>query len=262
MQKQKKKHMGSCVFLFLMHYTLDFIDYTQEKNIILLGYPAHCTHALQGLDVVCFAKMKEVWKHEIISFEEENMWTVSKSDFTHLWSKAYKSAFTSETIASTFWVTGIHPFSHEVITKDQMKPSITTSIKGSFPLEQWGMTSWSRDHVDRFRRHVLSPQTNPTLFPWACDQLRIPCHLSIWWWECGSAYNTPYLAFCALPSAFCASSSHFSACFCVLWSWSCILSPSEPTWASNYRVPNCKQLFLTKALSVNCYHPFSSIFKH
>jgi DDE superfamily endonuclease len=41
------------------HYTLDFIDYARANNINLLGYPAHCTHALQGLDVVCFAKMKE-----------------------------------------------------------------------------------------------------------------------------------------------------------------------------------------------------------
>jgi DDE superfamily endonuclease len=72
------------------HYTLAFIDYAQANNIILLGYPAHCTHALQGLDVVCFAKMKEAWKQEIVTFEDEKMWKVSKSEFTFLWSRAVR----------------------------------------------------------------------------------------------------------------------------------------------------------------------------
>ena len=34
------------------HYTAEFIQYAQDNNIIVLGYPPHCTHALQGLDVV------------------------------------------------------------------------------------------------------------------------------------------------------------------------------------------------------------------
>ena len=37
------------------HHKLDLLRYAQEHNIIVLGY---CTHVLQGLDVVCFAKMK------------------------------------------------------------------------------------------------------------------------------------------------------------------------------------------------------------
>lgn len=93
---------------------MEFIDYARANNIILLGYPAHCTHALQGLDVVCFAKMKEAF----------------------LWSRAYKSAFTPETISAAFRATGVHPFSRETITEAQMKPSVTTSIKGCFPLPQ------------------------------------------------------------------------------------------------------------------------------
>ena len=40
------------------HHTLELLQFSCENNIIVLGYPPHCTHALQGLDVVCFAKMK------------------------------------------------------------------------------------------------------------------------------------------------------------------------------------------------------------
>lgn len=34
------------------HYTLELLEYAQANNIVILGYPPHCTHVLQGLDVV------------------------------------------------------------------------------------------------------------------------------------------------------------------------------------------------------------------
>ena len=52
------------------HYTPELLDFARDNNIIILGYPPHCTHALQGLDVICFARMKEAWKKEIHKFEE------------------------------------------------------------------------------------------------------------------------------------------------------------------------------------------------
>ena len=30
------------------HYMAEFIHYAWKNNIIVLGYPPHCTHALQG----------------------------------------------------------------------------------------------------------------------------------------------------------------------------------------------------------------------
>ena len=38
------------------HYSLDLLEYAQMSNIVILGYPPHCMHVLQGLDVVCFVK--------------------------------------------------------------------------------------------------------------------------------------------------------------------------------------------------------------
>jgi hypothetical protein len=34
------------------HYTADLLEYCEANNIRVLGYPPHCTHALQGLDVL------------------------------------------------------------------------------------------------------------------------------------------------------------------------------------------------------------------
>ena len=36
------------------HHSLDLLTFSHQNNIDILGYPPKCTHALQGLDVVCF----------------------------------------------------------------------------------------------------------------------------------------------------------------------------------------------------------------
>lgn len=52
------------------HYTLKLLRFAKDNNIIILAYPPHTTHALQGLDVACFAKMEECFKNEINDFED------------------------------------------------------------------------------------------------------------------------------------------------------------------------------------------------
>lgn len=118
------------------HYSYSLLEYARANNIIILGYPPHCTHALQGLDVVCFARMKESWKQEIQIFEDLHKREVKKSDFTGVFGRAYLRAFTSDTVKAAFKATGVHPFNRDAITPEQMKPSVTTSVKGSFPLPQ------------------------------------------------------------------------------------------------------------------------------
>ena len=61
---QMKEKAGGRTRVVLMdghssHYTLELLEYARDNNIVILGYPPHCTHVLQGLDIVCFAKMKE-----------------------------------------------------------------------------------------------------------------------------------------------------------------------------------------------------------
>ena len=79
------------------HYTLELLEFAQANDIIILGYPLHCTHALQGLDIVCFVRMKEAWKEEIHKFEELHG-KVTTGDFTKVFSKAFLTAFTEPTI--------------------------------------------------------------------------------------------------------------------------------------------------------------------
>ncbi|KAJ3566294.1 hypothetical protein NP233_g7094 [Leucocoprinus birnbaumii] len=87
------------------HYTLQFLEYAREHNITVLGYPPHCTHALQGLDVVCFAKMKQEFKKVVANFEANNGRDVKKADFTGLFGTAFNNSFSIETVQAAFQAT-------------------------------------------------------------------------------------------------------------------------------------------------------------
>jgi hypothetical protein len=136
----KEKAAGRTRVLLLdghsSHYTLPLLDYARANNIIILGYPPHCTHVLQGLDVVCFAKMKHEFRHEIQQFEDLHLRAVTKADFAGVFGRAFLRAFTPETVKAAFKATGVHPFNPDVITERKMAPSLPTSIKGTFPLPQ------------------------------------------------------------------------------------------------------------------------------
>ena len=135
--KTKEKANGQTWVLIMdghsSHHKLDLLRYAQEHNIIVLGY---CTQVLQGLNVVCFAKMKtEFWK-EVEIFEDLHFANVGKKDFARVFGQAYLRAFTPETIKAAFSATGLHPFNPNAITEKQMKPSLPTSTESSFPLPQ------------------------------------------------------------------------------------------------------------------------------
>lgn len=115
------------------HHTLELLQFAHKNNIIVLGYPPHCTHALQGLDVVCFAKMKEAWKEEITVHEKRSGRAVKKEDFVEVFRKAFQKAFTHETVKSAFRATGIYPYNPT--TEEQMRGSCNGLLFGEIPDE-------------------------------------------------------------------------------------------------------------------------------
>src|ERR1700678_2435133 len=56
---------------------------------------------------------------------------------------------------------------------------IVGQATSNFPMEQWDVTSQSRDLVDRFRRHVPSTTASILGIPWRLLPARDPFHLSI-----------------------------------------------------------------------------------
>src|SRR5882762_1569311 len=138
--KTKEKACGRTRILLMdghsSHYTLELLAYARANNIVILGYPPHCTHVLQGLDVVCFTRMKNEFHYEIQKFEDLHKSKVTKANFVGVFGCAYLRSFTEDTIKAAFSATGVYPFNPDAISENQTKPSLPTSTKGSFPLLQ------------------------------------------------------------------------------------------------------------------------------
>ena len=87
------------------HYSLELVEFVQANNIIILGYPPHCTHTLQGLDVVCFAKMKKEFCEEINRFEDLQQSNIMKADFAGVFGHVFLRVFSEDTVKAAFVAT-------------------------------------------------------------------------------------------------------------------------------------------------------------
>jgi hypothetical protein len=129
----RKKAAGQKRFLLLdghsSHLSLSLLRKAREFDIDIIVYPSHCTHLLQGLDVVCFAPFKQIWAQEIRMFEWENFRGVRKDDFAKVFGDAYHRAFTPQLILQAWETTGIFPFNDKIIPPEKMAPSETSTIK-------------------------------------------------------------------------------------------------------------------------------------
>ncbi|THU90241.1 DDE-domain-containing protein, partial [Dendrothele bispora CBS 962.96] len=136
----RNKAQGRCRALFMdghsTHFTEPVIEFGLSVGIRIAGYPPHCTHALQGLDVVRFAKMKTELKKTVADFEEEYQHPVAKADFTRVFGTAFIKSFMEDSVHAAWKATGLHPFDPSAIKPEQMKPAEAKSVKGLFALTQ------------------------------------------------------------------------------------------------------------------------------
>ena len=58
-------------------------------QILVVCYPAHTTHVLQGLDVVIFGVLKHFWTIEHDRHERETGGKVDKTNFLGIYGKAH-----------------------------------------------------------------------------------------------------------------------------------------------------------------------------
>jgi DDE superfamily endonuclease len=131
------------------HYTLGFLEYAQEHNIVVLCYPSHSTHVYQGLDVVIFSVLKHAWSDERDKFEAQGT-TVTKLNFMTVYAKAHVHAFTESNIRAAFAKTGIVPYNPDIVTTATMAPSLKTSTTSLLPL---GLASPVHEVVDLISQH-------------------------------------------------------------------------------------------------------------
>ncbi|TFY67238.1 hypothetical protein EVJ58_g1758 [Rhodofomes roseus] len=115
------------------HYTRAFLEYARLHTISVICYPSHSTHIYQGLDVIIFSVLKRCWTDERDGFERRSAQKVSKTNFLAIYAAAHVRALTSANILSAFRTTGVIPVNRDVITEDDMAPSLETSIEAALP---------------------------------------------------------------------------------------------------------------------------------
>jgi hypothetical protein len=118
------------------HYTADLLQYAMDNNIIILAYPPHCTHALQGQDVVIFSTFKNYYTTDFQDWERVTGERVTKANFLTIIEKSFRKTFIPTTILSAWRATGLIPFNPSVITPEQMVPAQPTAITGGLPFSQ------------------------------------------------------------------------------------------------------------------------------
>ena len=154
--KQTKVKAGKRTRLLIMdghssHYTLGFLEYARDNNIVVLCYPSHSTHVYQGLDVVIFSVLKRAWSDERDKFEARGP-PVTKLNFMAVYAKAHVRTFTESNIRAAFSKTGIVPYNPDVVTMEMMAPSLETSTTSLLPLAS-GLASPVRELVDLISHH-------------------------------------------------------------------------------------------------------------
>ena len=99
------------------HYSPDMIRFAAQERVILFILPPHTTHLCQPLDKGCFASLNVTWQevcHEFMTKYPRN--TVTRYDFSSLYSEAWCRSMTIKNIMSSFKTTGIYPFSRFAIS--------------------------------------------------------------------------------------------------------------------------------------------------
>ena len=128
---------------------LEVVKISMEVGLDIVSIPSHTSHALQPLDVACFAPFKiAFWKYRDLWSMRNKNGTVGKQELCEWTSKALHNALTLHIIKSSFQKIGIWPLDCMVATR-----AMTTSQGFKDPdwdqteSGQGGRPTGSTDHL-------------------------------------------------------------------------------------------------------------------
>jgi len=117
------------------HVSVPVLEYAVAANIIVLGYPPHTTHLLQGLDVVLFSPFKNAFAKHAAEYLSETGRDVDKCNFLQVLHSSVEDSFTQDNILTAWRKTGLRPVDPSVIADKDLAASRPFSIKHHTPLE-------------------------------------------------------------------------------------------------------------------------------
>ena len=109
------------------HKTLEAVEYCRANGIILLCFPAHCTHRMQPLDVGFFAPVMTYYNQEVSLWLKNHPGRiVTQFQVAGLFCKAFQRAASVLTATNAFQSTGIVPFNPNIFPDHLFAPCETT----------------------------------------------------------------------------------------------------------------------------------------
>ena len=151
---------GFSITFYCMHHHQDHYYYYGRSFLTLLSrghqgsflfiLDPNTTHLTQLLDKGAFSALKVAWRQKCHDFLCQNPGkTISRYDFSKLFSSAWFSAMTMTNIISGFKVTGICPFNREVL---QLPGERFSSFEQQTLEEQTGLA-----HIPLYRYAISTP---------------------------------------------------------------------------------------------------------
>lgn len=115
------------------HISLELLENAVADNIIILGYPPHMTHLLQGLDVVSFNVLKASFHHQVKEFQRLHGKDIKKDNFIDLLIEPINKAFTTSNIEVAWRKTGLRPINPNIIPRQMLKGTSKLGRPNAFP---------------------------------------------------------------------------------------------------------------------------------
>jgi hypothetical protein len=145
------------------HVTMDFINYCDQNKILLAVLPPHSTHTLQPLDKVMFKPLSTAYSKELTTHlhSGQRLSVIKKSDFFHLFWKAWTSTFTQGLILKSFETTGISPLQPNVILQRFAKDTPEASDGSTSSSSVYSGKDWLQ--IETLLRKVVRDETSKEL---------------------------------------------------------------------------------------------------
>ncbi|KAL8608163.1 hypothetical protein ACOMHN_016618 [Nucella lapillus] len=120
-------HLQKPVVLFAdghaTHLSMKVHELCNEHGIIVYQFPSHASHLIQPLDLTTFKSLKQVWREEVMSFQERTSTTLGKKDFAAVFKKAWERGVPKDVVVSGFRGAGIFPWNPARFDRKKLTPS-------------------------------------------------------------------------------------------------------------------------------------------
>jgi hypothetical protein len=127
------------------HLSQDFKDYCLEHKILTLCMPAHSSHILQPLDVVCFSPLKQKYSQRVRDLARRRVYHINKEGFLPAFRDAFFDVFTEENCRKAFYASGLVP-TDAAIVLDRLEVRLRTPPEPPALQTPWQSKTPSNTH--------------------------------------------------------------------------------------------------------------------